>query len=437
MADQQRLKILFTEGSSISAREILFALGPHHVIDIMDPSRIFQSRYSRFVHRRHRCPSFSRNPKAYLIFLHALLRQENYDVLLPTHEQVYLVARCQELLGRHVGLAVPSFESLHRMQSKSQFVRLIAELDLPQPWFSVVQQHDELASHDQFPCYVKANYSTAGDGVRRVENHAQMLQMAGDFERRGWLNGSNEVVVQGVAKGIESISYAVFQHGRLVGYNGAEFDWPGMRGWALCGTSKIHAQVIDHLRQIGEKLNWHGALFLDYFYDPATQTPLYIECNPRIGGACQAMTAGVNLAQQLVKISAGEKVEPLPLGQEGVRFHQGFLMMLTLALEGANRRQLLAELVRRHLGKGVYANSQDTLTRPYEDLRSLVPSLAISTSLLLNPQSAQRIVKKTVENYSLPESSARIIQENTFDHLELAGAHQNETSKSTRHADLG
>ena len=137
MPDQRRLKILFTEGSSISAREILFALGPHHVIDIMDPSRIFQSRYSRFVRRRHRCPSFSRNPKAYLIFLHALLRQENYDVLLPTHEQVYLVARCQELLGRHVGLAVPPFESLHRMQSKSQFVRLIAELDLPQPWFSV------------------------------------------------------------------------------------------------------------------------------------------------------------------------------------------------------------------------------------------------------------------------------------------------------------
>ena len=151
-------------------------------------------------------------------------------------------------------------------------------------------------------------------------------------------------MVQGVAKGIESISYAVFQHGRLVGYNGAEFDWPGMRGWALCGTSKTHAKVIDHLRKIGETLNWHGALFLDYFYDPATQTPLYIECNPRIGGACQAMTAGVNLAQQLVKISAGEKAEPLPLGQEGVRFHQGFLMMLTLALEGANRLAIVGRI---------------------------------------------------------------------------------------------
>ena len=417
MNNRRRLRILFTEGSSISAREVLFALGPHHVIDIMDPSPICQARFSRFVHGFHRCPSFSRDPKAYLIFLHDLLRKENYDVLLPTHEQVYLLARCQELLRGHVNLAVPAFVSVHRVQSKSQFVRLIDELALPQPSFSIVQRRDELTGHDRFPCFVKANYSTAGDGVRRVENREQMARTANEFERRGWLNGSDDVVIQGVADGIESISYAVFQRGRLVGYNGTELDWPGMRGWALCGQSKTHATVKEHLARIGNELHWHGALFLDYFYDPARGTPLYIECNPRIGGACQAMTAGVDLAQQLVRVSAGEEVDPLPPGQDGVRFHQSFLMMLTLALEGANRRKLLAEIMRRQLGKGVYADSQDTLTRPREDWRSLVPSMAISISLLLNPKAAQRIVKKTVDHYALPESSARMIREASFDQL--------------------
>ena len=33
------------------------------------------------------------------------------------------------------------------------------------------------------------------------------------------------------------------------------------------------------------------------------------------------MTAGVDLAQQLVRVSAGEEVDPLPPGQDGVRFH--------------------------------------------------------------------------------------------------------------------
>jgi len=272
MNNRRRLRILFTEGSSISAREVLFVLGPHHVIDIMDPSPICQARFSRFVHGFHRCPSFSRDPKAYLIFLHDLLRKGNYDVLLPTHEQVYLLARCQELLRGHVNLAVPAFVSVHRVQSKSQFVRLIDELALPQPSFSIVQRRDELTGHDRFPCFVKANYSTAGDGVRRVENREQMARTSSEFERRGWLNGSDDVVIQGVADGIESISYAVFQRGRLVDYNGTELDWPGMRGWALCGQSKTHATVKEHLARIGDELHWHGALFLDYFYDPARGT---------------------------------------------------------------------------------------------------------------------------------------------------------------------
>jgi len=129
------------------------------------------------------------------------------------------------------------------------------------------------------------------------------------------------------------------------------------------------------------------------------------------------MTAGVDLAQQLVRVSAGEEVDPLLPGQDGVRFHQGFLMMLTLALEGANRRKLFAEIMRRQLEKGVYADSQDTLTRLREDWRSLVPSMAISISLLLNPKPAQRIVKKTVDHYALPESSARMIREASFDQL--------------------
>ena len=92
-------------------------------------------------------------------------------------------------------------------------------------------------------------------------------------------------------------------------------------------------------------------------------------------------------------------------------------MMLTLALEGANRRKLFAEIMRRQLGKGVYADSQDTLTRLREDWRSLVPSMAISISLLLNLKAAQRIVKKTVDHYALPESSARMIREASFDQL--------------------
>src|SRR5215470_19881773 len=100
MPSSRSLRILFPEGSSLSAREALSALGQlGYMIDICDPNPLCVCRFSRFVHTFHRCPSWGTHPLAYLDFLRDLLKRERYDVLLPVHEQAFLFARFHEDLS--------------------------------------------------------------------------------------------------------------------------------------------------------------------------------------------------------------------------------------------------------------------------------------------------------------------------------------------------
>lgn len=406
----KRLKILFTEGSSSSARQALYCLGPQHTIDLLDPATFCQCRFSRYVRRWYRCPSYSREPDAYLSFLVERLRAERYDVLLPTHEQVFLLARFREALSRYAGLALPAFEALDQVMSKAGFVRLLAELGLPYPATKIVRDRAGLLASAEFPCYVKLAYSTAGEGVRYVADADQLHRVAEDFEAAGWLDGRAEILVQAPAVGSKRAVTAVFQHGRLVASHCVEARAIGVGGSGMAEVGVAHAEVMDPLTRLAAHLQWQGAICLEYFYNPATGEPQFIECNPRMAQSCNAWLSGVNLGQQLVDVSLDRRVSPLPPGRVGVRSHQGFLVLTAAALEGGNRRRLLGEIGRAWRGRDIYRESQDELTRPRDDWQSVIPATAVSLLLLARPRAAGWLVTRTVNNYSLHQTAVETMR---------------------------
>jgi hypothetical protein len=94
------------------------------------------------------------------------------------------------------------------------------------------------------------------------------------------------------------------------------------------------------------------------------------------------------------------------------------MILMAKALEGHSRRELWAELRQSRAGQGLYESSEDELTRRRDDRLSVIPAAAIKLQLLANPANARRIVQKTVENYSLPESAVTAIRQLPEDTLE-------------------
>ena len=412
-----RPTILMTEGSSSSARQALYSLGSY-IVDIVDPSSLCQCRFSKMVRKWYRCPRYSRDPAAYLRFLVERISKGHYDVLLPTHEQVYLLSYFRESFEKRVGLAVPEFETLRRVQNKVEFSRLLEEIGLPTPRFQIVRDESELESVSEFPCYLKLAHGTGGLGVERVEDIRELKRGFRKFKDGGLIPQQAEVLVQQPAHGTPGVVQTVFQHGRLIAAHCSENRLVGLGGGQMFRESARHDVVWEDLRQLGEKLQWHGALFLDYFIEDETGAVSYIEANPRIGETVSARLCGVNLCDLLVKISRGILVETAPPTRSGVWSHNGFQVLLAKAIQRANRRELIGELWHMVRGTGAYQGCENETTRPAEDPWSLIPATAVTLQLLAQPKSASRIVETTIENYSLPESGAQLLESLPRDFVE-------------------
>jgi predicted ATP-grasp superfamily ATP-dependent carboligase len=408
----RRVRVLLTEGSSLSARQSLYALGyARAIIDVCDPKpRFCLGRFSRYVRNCYRCPSFTADPAAYLQFLKDRVKTGDYDVLFPVHDQVYLLSRHRELLSSHLGLPVPGFGALERLQSKAEFVRLLAELHLPHPATVMIRTRRELENVCSFPCYIKLAYSTAGCGVWSVRSAEECMRIADHLETTGHLSGASEILVQRPARGTLSVVQCVFQQGCLVAGHCYQARALGVGGSARARVGVTHPLVMQQLASLGAYLNWHGALTIDYLWDPATKQPSYIDSNPRIGETFNASLSGVNLCAALVQTGLGKSVAPVKPGREGVRTHSVVMNLLALAQAGARRGALLAELSRAWTHGGLYAGSQDEITRPRDDLPSLLPALWITGRLLANPRQADRLINATVENYALTETAVRLIK---------------------------
>jgi predicted ATP-grasp superfamily ATP-dependent carboligase len=317
-----------------------------------------------------------------------------------------------------VGLALPEFAALERLQNKADFSRLLEEKSLPQPETTIVRARSELDRTWRYPFFLKLAHSTAGGGVFRISDRAALESQADDLERRDLLNGKHEVLVQQPGRGVQSTVFAVFNGGQLIGVHNIEARHVGVGGMSSARISADHPLVREHVAELGRYLNWHGALFLDYFYDRDTGRPEYIEANPRIGETVNALLSGVNLPELLVRVSRGESSALAPLGQIGVRSQSFLMILMSQAYDGRGRAALLRELSDFRAGRGLYENSADELTRPQDDPLSRLPRIWIATQLLAWPPLARRIVAKTVNNYSLPESATEAIKRlplNLFD----------------------
>jgi hypothetical protein len=307
-------------------------------------------------------------------------------------------------------LALPPFEAFDRMQDKAKFVRLLDELGLPYPATKIVSTRKQLQGSWEYPCYLKLAHGTAGNAVARLEDAGDMQRMADRLEREGAFDGATEALVQQPAVGALAVVQAVFQQGRLVGSHCTQGLVQGVGGAPVSRISVSHPAVVEHMRRLGTHLHWHGPLFVEYFYDESSGGIQYLEANPRIGETLNATLCGVDLCEQVLRVSLDEAVEPLPSGRIGVRSHQGMTILLAAGLQGATRRRLVAELARQMSGRGPYCNSEDELARFRDDWPSVFPLLGVAAQLLVAPKLAHRIVQQTVNNYSLPSAAAAAIR---------------------------
>jgi hypothetical protein len=407
------LRVLVSEGNSTSAREAVTILGlaGHHV-EVCDPSRFGLARFSRFVGKWHRCPGLRDDPAGFLSFVEKLLTAKHFDVLLPIHEQGFVLARAQQRLAARVGLALPSFDSYRTAHSKAGFSRLLDILGLPQPATRIVTSAGELRDAVRFPCLLKTSIGTASRGIWLLRNDGDLERALKDLGASGAF--ADEVLVQDFVTGATEKAQAVFCRGELLGFHAYRQIAGGAGGGEAIKQSVIRPPLRAQLAAIGRHLAWHGALSVDCIVPDDDTASLLIDCNPRLVEPMSAYLAGVDLVALLLEVSRSKTPAAPPPSRDGVRTHLAMQALLGCALHGGNRRDILREGWRLLTGDGPYAGSTEELTPVGTDWISAVPLAIIASSLLVAPRLATVLAKSGWGAHLLDISSIRRIESKDF-----------------------
>lgn len=395
-------RILFSEGSSLTAREFLSVLGPagHH-IEIVDPNPACICRFSRWTKHVHRCPPAGIAPLDYLKTVSGILAAGTFDVLLATHEQAWLFAVAGTSLNSHVPVAVASAEAFSRVESKLEFARLLDELKLPQPEWRVVESAEEFANWPT-PFFLKAPFSTAGIGVRYVPLISDGKKA---FDSVLTVARGGPIMVQSAAKGEYAQVQAMFDHGHLVAVHTSAQTKVGIGQSAAARIGVDHPFARRDIGILGEHLGWHGGLTIDYMF--SGRDHVYIECNPRTVEPANAAASGINFPELQIALSLGEKVAGLRVGHPGIRTHGLLAILLGTAAYRNTRRAVFAEVLRLLAHRGAYKSSRECLTPVIHDLPSLIPLAVVTTCALLLPRSAGRLARAAVKNYSITSETMK------------------------------
>ena len=396
----QKPKILLSEGSSLSSREAITALGlAGHRVDLVSSDPVCLGRFSRFVDRVHRAPASGADPDGYLKAVIETVKAGKIDALLPVHEQAYLFAAARERLPSALGIALADFEAFEQVQSKATLAELLARMHVPQPQTEFVRSVDEFAADRPYPFFVKAAFGTASTGVWRVRDERQRDAVLAQLEQdKAFAEG---LLVQAAVTGSLERTQAVFDRGRLVASHIYRQVVEGPGGGDVLKISVVNAQVRGIVERIGHALDWHGALSFDYILDDAMKTPHFIDANPRLVEPMNAWLSGVDLPGALLQVSLGETPPAQAPGREGVVTRLGLMGLLDAARRRNRRRDVLREIALLASTSGRYRGSHEELVPLLTDPWCAVPLGVVVARLLRDPAAAARFSDTTVAAYSL------------------------------------
>jgi len=372
----QKPKILLSEGSSLSSREAITALGlGGHRVELVSSNPMCLGRFSRFVTRVHRAPASGADPDGYLAAVIEIAKNDHIDALIPVHEQAYLFAAARTQLPAGLGIALADFEAFEQVQSKAGFASLLTRLKVPQPT------------------------GTASAGVWRVGDVHQRDALLVQLEALDAF--AHGLLVQAAVTGALERTQAVFDRGRLVASHIYRQVVEGPGGGDVLKISVVNAVVRGTVERIGQALKWHGALSFDYVMDDATHTPYFIDANPRLVEPMNAWLSGVDLPGALLQISLGETPPVQPDGREGILTRLGLMGLLDAARRRSRRRDILREIGLLAAGSGRYRGSREELVPVLTDPWCAIPLGVVVARLLRSPETAARFSETTVAAYSL------------------------------------
>ena len=246
-----------------------------------DSMRYPTGRFSRAFRRHHRLPSPRHHHAVFASALIDLVTSEKVDLLWPTCEEVFHIAKLHEPLSSITRVLAPPMERLIRLHDKLQFARYTQQLGNP-------VQAPESWSAEGAPCNVhlvwKPCYSRFG---------SRTLFGTPPSDTKGWM-------AQEFITGQEFCSFALCVEGQV---NVLTFYTAAVRvgkGASCAFVPHWSADAAEFVVAVAKDLHLTGCIAFDFIQRDNGQV-MVIECNPRLTSGLHVLEPSVSLVGALAR----------------------------------------------------------------------------------------------------------------------------------------
>ncbi len=248
-----------------------------HKVFATDTFRTSPGSHSKYVERALYTESPRTETAAFIRQIREIIDDNLIELVLPSFEEVFYLARHVEELPRPASYFFPDFAVLQRLHDKSKLADFAEELGLRVPRRIVARSQAELREAlREIPDYFARPVFSRG-GVELLTSRGPLAGTTHpeSFEvspEKPWL------VTEFIA-GLDVCSFSVVHHGRVTGHatyvHPREIEHAG----GIVFESVDEPESLHVARTISEATRYHGHISFDFRKTP--KGLVLIECNPR------------------------------------------------------------------------------------------------------------------------------------------------------------
>jgi protein-tyrosine-phosphatase/predicted ATP-grasp superfamily ATP-dependent carboligase len=266
---------------------------------------------SRAIGQFHRLPSNRRDPEGFRRTLMSLLREKQFDLVIPTGDpSLAAVSEHYAELSEIVQIGAPPPHVVKRVLDKSLTLEAAKRCGIRVPFSARISSFDDLESTApqlSFPVVVKPEKKGAAAFRALYANNFAELHAA--LKRTRWDGVLLQEYCPGIGVGVELLIHkgeciAKFQHRRLK-------EAPVTGGVAILAVAEeIDTQLLESSMKLLRALEWEGVAMVEYKVDRSTGASVFMEVNGRFWGSVSfPIAAGIDFPLYYWQLLHGEKPE--------------------------------------------------------------------------------------------------------------------------------
>ena len=263
-----------------------------HTVHVADSLSSHLCRGSRAVAGEHHLPPPNEGLGPFGAALGSIVEENGIDLVLPTCEEIFHVARVAGRLPETCRLFAPDPATLRRLHSKLEFIRWAQDLGLPVPATRELTEKEQMRAAVGRPVVLKPAFSRFGCEVIILPTRESEVRDVEIGPERTW-------VEQEALVGDQYCTYSVAHEGRLTATSSYRGIYTSGGGPAIHFENASHPAIDEWVERFVAAIGFTGQIAFDFIVDKeGVARPL--ECNPRSTSGVHLFGDGERLVEAIV-----------------------------------------------------------------------------------------------------------------------------------------